>query len=94
MCNTQDAYAMRGKLGQILGLPVGSVRVQYWEGASTFGNSPARYDAGEAAAVISQHLFHDPLKIGDFTATARLYHHGRLAASAVANGSTMLSIEM
>ncbi len=54
MCNTQDAYAMRGKLAQILGLPAASVRVQYWEGASTFGNSPARYDAGEAAAVISQ----------------------------------------
>ncbi len=54
MCNTQDAYAMRGKLAQILGLPAAGVRVQYWEGASTFGNSPARYDAGEAAAVISQ----------------------------------------
>ena len=28
--------------------------MQYWEGASTFGNSPARFDAGEAAAVMSQ----------------------------------------
>ena len=28
--------------------------MQYWEGAGTFGNGPARYDAGEAAAVISQ----------------------------------------
>jgi CO/xanthine dehydrogenase Mo-binding subunit len=54
LCNTQDAYTMRGKLAQILALPVDAVRVQYWEGASTFGNSPARYDAGEAAAVISQ----------------------------------------
>ena len=30
------------------------IRVQYWEGASSFGNSPARFDTGEAAAVMSQ----------------------------------------
>jgi xanthine dehydrogenase molybdopterin-binding subunit B len=54
LTNTQDAYTMRGKLAQILGLPVSQVRVQYWEGASTFGNSPARFDTGEAAAVMSQ----------------------------------------
>ena len=52
--NTQDAYPMRDKLSQILGLPPAQVRVQYWEGASTFGNSPARFDTGEAAAVMSQ----------------------------------------
>jgi nicotinate dehydrogenase subunit B len=52
--NTQDAYTMRDKLSQILGLPAAQVRVQYWEGASTFGNSPARFDTGEAAAVMSQ----------------------------------------
>ena len=38
----------------LLGLPENRIRVQYWEGASTFGNSPARFDAGEAAAVMSQ----------------------------------------
>ena len=37
---------MRDKLAQILGLPPGSVRVQYWEGASTFGT--ARPDTTQA----------------------------------------------
>jgi nicotinate dehydrogenase subunit B len=54
LANTQDAYAMRTKLAAILGLPESAVRVQYWEGASSFGNSPARYDTGEAAAELSQ----------------------------------------
>ncbi len=54
LCNTQDAYVMRDKLAQILGLPTATVRVQYWEGAGTFGSGPSRYDAGEAAAVVSQ----------------------------------------
>ncbi|HWE80368.1 MAG TPA: molybdopterin cofactor-binding domain-containing protein, partial [Gaiellaceae bacterium] len=54
LANTQDAFTMRDKLAQLLGLPVSRIRVQYWEGASTFGNSPARYDTGEAAAVLSQ----------------------------------------
>jgi CO/xanthine dehydrogenase Mo-binding subunit len=54
LCNTQDAYAMRDKLSLVLGLPADRVRVQYWEGASSFGNGPARFDTGEAAAVLSQ----------------------------------------
>jgi CO/xanthine dehydrogenase Mo-binding subunit len=54
LCNTQDAYAMRDKLSLILGLPTDRVRVQYWEGASSFGNGPARFDTGEAAALLSQ----------------------------------------
>jgi CO/xanthine dehydrogenase Mo-binding subunit len=54
LCNTQDAYAMRDKLSLILGLPTNRIRVQYWEGASSFGNGPARFDTGEAAAVLSQ----------------------------------------
>ena len=52
--NMQDAYAMRNNLALLLGLPVSQIRVQYWEGASSFGNSPARFDTGEAAAVMSQ----------------------------------------
>ncbi len=52
--NMQDAYAMRTNLALLLGLPEDRIRVQYWEGASTFGNSPARFDTGEAAAVMSQ----------------------------------------
>ena len=54
LCNTQDAYAMRDKLARVLGLPPSRIRVQYWEGASSFGNGPARFDTGEAAAVMSQ----------------------------------------
>jgi CO/xanthine dehydrogenase Mo-binding subunit len=54
LCNTQDAYGMRDKLSLLLGLPSGQIRVQYWEGASSFGNGPARFDTGEAAALLSQ----------------------------------------
>jgi nicotinate dehydrogenase subunit B len=52
--NPQDAYRLRDRLAEILALPVNQVRVQYWEGASTFGNSPSRFDTAEAAAVMSQ----------------------------------------
>ncbi len=54
LANPQDAYRLRDRLAEILALPVNQVRVQYWEGASTFGNSPSRFDTGEAAAVMSQ----------------------------------------
>ena len=45
---------MREQLQGLLGLPLNRIRVEYWEGASSFGNGPARFDAGEAAAVMSQ----------------------------------------
>jgi CO/xanthine dehydrogenase Mo-binding subunit len=54
LANPQDAYRLRDRLAEILALPRDRVRVQYWEGASTFGNSPSRFDTGEAAAVMSQ----------------------------------------
>jgi nicotinate dehydrogenase subunit B len=54
MANTQDAYTMRSNLHDVLGLPLNQIRVQYWEGASTFGNAPARHDGGLPAAVLSQ----------------------------------------
>jgi len=54
LANPQDAYRLRDRLAEILALPVERVRVQYWEGASTFGNSPSRFDTAEAAAVMSQ----------------------------------------
>src|SRR5262249_49553789 len=54
MANTQSCYAVRTKLQAILGLPLNKIRVQYYEGASSFGNSPARYDTAQAAAVLSQ----------------------------------------
>jgi CO/xanthine dehydrogenase Mo-binding subunit len=54
MTNTQDAYTMRSNLQAVLGLPLNTIRVQYWEGSSSYGNSPARHDGGLAAAVLSQ----------------------------------------
>jgi CO/xanthine dehydrogenase Mo-binding subunit len=54
MANTQSCYAVRTKLAAILPLPLNKIRVQYYEGASSFGNSPARYDSSQAAAVLSQ----------------------------------------
>jgi nicotinate dehydrogenase subunit B len=58
----QDAYGVRRKIALLLGLPENRVRVQYWEGASSFGNSPCRYDTPEAAAAISQ-LAHAPVRL-------------------------------
>ncbi len=55
MANTQSCYAVRTKVQAVLpNLPANLIRVQYYEGASSFGNSPARYDSSQAAAVISQ----------------------------------------
>jgi nicotinate dehydrogenase subunit B len=54
LANPQDAYLLRTKLQAILNLPLNQIRVEYWEGASSFGNGPARFDTGEAAAVMSQ----------------------------------------
>ena len=54
LTNTQDAFRLQSELVPLLGLPLDSIRVEYWEGASSFGNAPARYDAGEAAALLSQ----------------------------------------
>jgi nicotinate dehydrogenase subunit B len=52
--NTQDAYGQtRPPIAQILGLPSNAVRVQYWEGSSSYGQAPYN-DAAEAAAVLSQ----------------------------------------
>jgi CO/xanthine dehydrogenase Mo-binding subunit len=54
LSNTQDAYRLRARLEAILDLPASRIRVQYWEGAASFGNGPARFDTGVAAAVMSQ----------------------------------------
>jgi CO/xanthine dehydrogenase Mo-binding subunit len=62
MTNTQDAYTMRTRIAGLLDLPINKVRVQYWEGAGSFGNAPARHDGGQAAAVMSQ-LAGAPVKL-------------------------------
>ena len=45
----------RGKLAAVLGMPVGKVRVQYYEGSGTFGRS-CYDDAAQAAAILSQEV--------------------------------------
>jgi CO/xanthine dehydrogenase Mo-binding subunit len=62
MTNTQDAYTMRNRIAALINLPINKVRVQYWEGAGSFGNAPARHDGGQAAAVMSQ-LAGAPVKL-------------------------------
>src|SRR5207237_7786193 len=53
LSSTQDIYNSRDMLAQVLGLPVGKVRVQHHEGSGTFGRS-CYEDAAQAAAVMSQ----------------------------------------
>ncbi len=53
MCSTQDAYNLRMSLANVLGMPVEQVRVQYHEGAGTYGHS-CYDDAAQAAAILSQ----------------------------------------
>ncbi len=53
MCSTQNIYATRAQLSGVLGIPVGKVRVQYYDGAGTYGHS-CYDDAAQAAAILSQ----------------------------------------
>jgi nicotinate dehydrogenase subunit B len=53
MCSTQSVYGTRDKVAAVLGVPPGKVRVEYYEGAGTFGRS-CFDDAAEAAAIMSK----------------------------------------
>ena len=53
LCSTQDVYGTRNNIAGLLGLQPPQVRVQYHEGAGTFGHS-CWDDAAQAAAVLSQ----------------------------------------
>ena len=53
MCSTQSVYGTRDKVAKVLGIPAAAVRVQYYEGAGTFGRS-CYDDAAQAAAMISK----------------------------------------
>jgi nicotinate dehydrogenase subunit B len=55
MCSTQSVYGTRDKVAKVLGVPAASVRVQYYEGAGTFGRS-CYDDAAQAAAMLSQEV--------------------------------------
>jgi nicotinate dehydrogenase subunit B len=51
--NTQNAYATRTNVANVLGFAMNQVRVSYYEGSSVYGTSPYE-DVAEAAAVMSQ----------------------------------------
>ena len=53
ICSSQDVYAARRALAALLGLTPEQLRVQYAEGAGTFGHS-CYDDAAQAAALLSQ----------------------------------------
>ncbi len=53
ICSSQDVYNARRGIASLLGLPVDKVRVQYGEGAGTFGHS-CYDDVAQAAALLSQ----------------------------------------
>jgi CO/xanthine dehydrogenase Mo-binding subunit len=53
ICSSQGIYGTRDKVAAVLGLPADRVRVEYYEGAGTFGRS-CFDDAAEAAAIMSQ----------------------------------------
>jgi xanthine dehydrogenase molybdopterin-binding subunit B len=69
MCSTQDVYGTRTSLARILGLPVGKVRVQYYEGSGTdkarralagYRNRSARIPV----SVNDQRRAHNPAEVG------------------------------
>jgi nicotinate dehydrogenase subunit B len=53
MCSSQGIYGTRDKVAAVLGVPPDRVRVEYYEGAGTFGRS-CFDDAAQAAAIMSQ----------------------------------------
>jgi CO/xanthine dehydrogenase Mo-binding subunit len=55
MCSSQNAFDTRRKLAEALEMPVGKVRVQYYEGSGTFGRS-CYDDAAQAAALLSREV--------------------------------------
>jgi CO/xanthine dehydrogenase Mo-binding subunit len=55
MCSTQSVYGTRDKVAKVLGVAATAVRVQYYEGAGTFGRS-CYDDAAQAAAIVSQEV--------------------------------------
>jgi CO/xanthine dehydrogenase Mo-binding subunit len=55
MCSTQSVYGTRDKVAKVLGVAPSTVRVQYYEGAGTFGRS-CYDDAAQAAAIVSSEV--------------------------------------
>jgi len=53
MCSTQNIYATRRMVAEVIEMPEEDVAVQYYEGSGTFGRG-CYHDAAQAAAVMSQ----------------------------------------
>ena len=53
ICSSQDVYALRRSLSQLIGLPQEQLRVQFAENAGTYGHS-CYDDVAQAAALMSQ----------------------------------------
>jgi CO/xanthine dehydrogenase Mo-binding subunit len=53
MCSTQDVYGTRNKLAGVLAMPQEKIRVQYYEGAGTYGHS-CYDDVAQGTAIMSQ----------------------------------------
>jgi len=52
--NAQTLWELQERLAAVLNLPPGAVRIRWVEGSGSFGGSPGRFEAGTAAAVMSQ----------------------------------------
>ena len=55
LCSSQSVYGTRDKIAAVLGVPAAKVRVEYYEGAGTFGRS-GYDDAAQAAAIMSKEV--------------------------------------
>ncbi len=93
LCSTQDVYGTRNNIAGLLGLEPAQVRVQYHEGAGTFGHS-CWDDVAQAAAVMSQHVG-APVRVQFMRADEHGWdtygpaHIGRMQASADAQGKLL-----
>ena len=61
MCSTQNIYQTRANISAVLNMPAEQVRVQYYEGAGTYGHS-CYEDVAHAAAIMSQ-LTGQPVRV-------------------------------
>lgn len=95
-CSTQDVYNTRSSIANLLGLEPTQVRVQYFEGAGTFGHS-CWDDVAQAAALLSR-LAGQPVRVQLMRHDEHGWdtygpaHVGKVKASATADGK-LLSYE-
>jgi CO/xanthine dehydrogenase Mo-binding subunit len=96
LCSTQDVYATRTAIAKLLALEPTQVRVQYFEGAGTFGHS-CWDDVAQAAALLSR-LAGQPVRVQFMRHDEHGWdtygpaHVGKARASATADGK-LLSYE-